>query len=241
MTKPETEQSIDNQGSSPNGLLWQFIVEKVAAYTPPTRKGTQRGETIGFPSKKYRMVLLTALTGANLNNLAEEFSIHRSVLGKWCIEPGFQQLGLELREEYTSRFIKRIWSCYEHGGIEELELGDKYLYHPALIIDINNRIRTDTRGADFSTTLFGCLVICLLLSSFRRFLSSASPTTQALVRKLNHEILRGLSLIGLRLTKSLLQLPEDPTPEHRQLAIHSLDQVGAFIEGLPSEAKTVNQ
>ncbi len=265
-TKAQIKQFIDNQGGTRgnrNGLLWEFIMEKLYSYTPPTRRGTPRGDSIGFPGDKHMAVLFSALTGVTLKKLAQQFKISYGALRNWSTEPEFKQQELKFQDEFTERFIAHMQNQYresckrldEHHDeevqkvrnrpdteeqqqkdLEELGLQDNWLYGPDLLAGIFNRIQAETSGSEGVAPFFWFNVVSVLVSSAKhRILPLASPQTKAWARRLHREILRDHALRSLRLTQSILQSPEKATPENRQLAVHALDQVGQCLEKLAVE------
>lgn len=265
-TKAQIKQFIDNQGGTRgnrHGLLCEFIMEKLYSYTPPTRRGTPRGDSIGFPGDKHMAVLFSALTGVTLKKLAQQFKISYGALRNWSTEPEFKQQKLKFQDEFTERFIAHMRNQYresckrrnEHRegevqkvlnrpdteeqqqkDLEELGLQDNWLYGPDLLAGINNRIQAETSGSEGVALTFWFNVMSVLVSSAEhRFLPLASPQTKARVWKLQREILRDFGLVRLRQIRSILQSPEKATPENRQLAVHALDQVGQCLEKLAVE------
>ena len=254
-TKSKNDKSTGNQGAlrdNGEGLLWRFIMEKLHSYTPPTRKGTPRGETVGYPRVKYLAVLLVALMGATLREIAEdeELNVSYELLRKWATESEFKELGLKFREEFTERFIQQMRAHYEENNrrwnengdgevekvisnpdtderrqkdLEEFGLQDNRLYSPDLLTDIYSRIKPEISEGGTSATFFWLNVVNMLLSSSHR--RSHYP-----LRRLNYAILRCLSITHLQQAKSILRSREKTTSQDSQSAIRLLDQVQRFLE-----------
>jgi len=250
------KQPTTNQVAIPgnrDGVFWQFITEKLNSYTPPTRKGTPRGESVGYPSDKYLAALLHALMGASMKEIAEEFAISYDLLRKWSTESEFKELGLKFREEFTERFIQQFRSRYEDNtrrwnehfaeevkkvlnrtdteeqwqkDLEELGLQDSRLYSPGLLSDIYNRFKAEVSEGGTSVIFFWLNVAnMLLVSSHCR---SHYP-----LWKMNEANLRHASITQLQRTKALLRSREEATPEDSQSHIYLLDQVQRFLEWPP--------
>lgn len=91
----------------PKGLLLRFIEEKAKNYTEPTRKGTPRGETIGFSSQKY-LASLYMLTSFDLKLLGQRLAISYGLLRKWRAEPLFKNQIEENAWEFGAIFIDHL-------------------------------------------------------------------------------------------------------------------------------------
>jgi len=68
------------------------------AYREPTRKGTARGNPIGFPANKYEASLLV-LTSETAQNIAKRLGISYDLIRKWKAEKPFKdQVDRHIRE-----------------------------------------------------------------------------------------------------------------------------------------------
>jgi len=256
MTQPNKQTTTNPSTIRDNGegLLWRFIGEKLHTYTPRARKGTPRGEQIGFPYDKYQAALLIALMGVSMREMAEreDVKISYDLLRKWSTESEFKELVLKFREEFTERFIQHFRSSHEDNSkrwaehydeevskvinprpeeqrqaeLEEFGLQDNRLYSPDLLADVYNRIGAEVRGGDTSAIFWWLNVANMLLSSSHR-------QSHRLLRRLNYEILRHHSITQLQQAKTLLQSREKATPEDSQFHIRLLDQVQRFLEWPP--------
>jgi hypothetical protein len=131
-----------------NTLINLFLHEKMKGYNEPQRKGTPRGELIGFPAKKY-LVTLLMLLNVKQKDIAQELHISYGVLRKWKTEEAFKKMVVQHCDEFVQRLIDHILSK-SRAEIQQYEdwLAGKYndpcferylIYEedPALL-DINN-------------------------------------------------------------------------------------------------------
>lgn len=91
----------------PKGLLLRFIKEKAKNYSEPARKGTPRGEVIGFSLQKY-LANLYMLTSLDLKLLGQRLAISYGLLRKWRAEPLFKNQIEENAREFAAIFIDHL-------------------------------------------------------------------------------------------------------------------------------------
>src|SRR5262249_44447716 len=87
--------------------LSKFAKEKVANYDEPTRKGTPKGEPVGFSLKKYRASLLT-LTNKSIEDQAKEIGVSYAVLRKWRSEQDFKDLVSRHEHEFFDFMLRSV-------------------------------------------------------------------------------------------------------------------------------------
>jgi len=88
-------------------LLADFIKSKVDNYVEPTRKGTYRGDPIGFPTSKYSATLY-ALYDVTPREIAKILKISYGLLRKWKTEPEFKTLVFQHMEEFSQMFLHHL-------------------------------------------------------------------------------------------------------------------------------------
>jgi hypothetical protein len=88
-------------------LLNEFIQEKATSYQQPSRKGTPRGEPVGFSWEKYYATLL-ALTEDSLEDQANKLDVSYHVLRKWRSEPEFKKTV----QDHMNVFVQ--WLTFKH-------------------------------------------------------------------------------------------------------------------------------
>lgn len=95
-----------------NRILSDFIANKQLDYEEPERKGTPRGEKIGFPSHKYLASLFVGLTNLSQKKIAEDLGpkhgIKYGVLRNWCREKTFQEQAKEHAIEFAWHIIQHV-------------------------------------------------------------------------------------------------------------------------------------
>lgn len=91
-----------------NSLLGEFIKNKLKSYNEPMRKGTPKGEKIGFTQKKYQASLFTSLTNFPLTELAKLFGISYGLLRKWKTEDDFKKVSDHHCAEFAEKIKKRL-------------------------------------------------------------------------------------------------------------------------------------
>ncbi|MDY6862953.1 MAG: hypothetical protein SVR08_11885 [Spirochaetota bacterium] len=81
-------------------LLAKFIAEKIRSYVEPQRKGTPKGEPIGFSKKKY-MASLLMMTGFNQKIIASDLGVSYGLLRNWNTEKPFKKLVEKHNKEFN--------------------------------------------------------------------------------------------------------------------------------------------
>lgn len=93
-------------------LLFDFIAEKYHAYEEPERKGTPRGEKIGFSKKKYMASLLVGLINLKPKEMAEtvgkKFDLTHGLLRKWKTEDDFKEQSKGHIKEFAGLLFKKL-------------------------------------------------------------------------------------------------------------------------------------
>ena len=96
-------------------LLPRFIEEKLTNYIEPSKKGTAKGEPVGFSKAKYR-ASLNALREKvlprteDLSTEAKRLRVPYGVLRKWRSEPQFK----ELVEQHEKEFVRQLEDDIQH-------------------------------------------------------------------------------------------------------------------------------
>lgn len=91
-------------------LIGDFVGQKTASYIEPERKGTAKGDEIGFSQKKYEASLWN-ITSLKLRILAILLGISHGLLRKWRTEEKFKKMiAQHCREfaEYFCNFIEEL-------------------------------------------------------------------------------------------------------------------------------------
>lgn len=106
-------------------LLAKFITEKIFNYVEPERKGTPKGQPIGFPRAKYKAALWM-MTNIPRKEIAKNVGTSYEVLRKWIPQRSFQIQVIKNCEEFVSIFRNRIRERVE----ERQKLFDAFLKKP---------------------------------------------------------------------------------------------------------------
>jgi hypothetical protein len=101
--------SLDQLTKQSQKLLPKFIDEKLSHYAEPTKKGTPKGEAVGFSKAKYRASLLAFREKVlpetdDLSTEAKRLRVPYGVLRKWRSEPQFK----ELVAQHEKEFIRQL-------------------------------------------------------------------------------------------------------------------------------------
>lgn len=107
-------------------IIKEFISEKLSSYTEPQRKGTPKGDPIGFSKVKYHTLLL-CLDGIKVKDIAAKLHISPNVVSVWRTEDNFKaelsNLKLELKnikQDILKQFneaelIEELYDRYEQS------------------------------------------------------------------------------------------------------------------------------
>jgi len=87
-----------------NTLLTRFMNDKIANYAEPTRKGTPRGEDVGYSRTKYVANLL-GITNLKGKQIARLTGIPYGTLRNWGLEPSFRGLERDLCLEFATYLL----------------------------------------------------------------------------------------------------------------------------------------
>ncbi len=113
-------------------LLGRFIQEKLDSYIEPERKGTAKGDEIGFSRKKYEASLYN-ITNLKMKYLSKTLNISYGLLRKWRTEDTFRAMIERHSREFASRFCEYVETIAkerlrseeagkDHGGEEHEEV-----------------------------------------------------------------------------------------------------------------------
>lgn len=89
------------------GPLADFIGRKINSYREPSRKGTSKGEPIGFSRVKYTAMLL-GLTNTDLRKEARDLGVGYGLLRKWRTEADFKKAMSSHAEEFVDEIIEAL-------------------------------------------------------------------------------------------------------------------------------------
>lgn len=104
------------------GENWAFLREYVYFetfnYHEPSRKGTARGDKVGFPKNKHHASILVAITKWKLKDIAKMSEVSYGLLRKWKTESDFMEAVNLQRAKFVSSIVQRIRERFETGKEE---------------------------------------------------------------------------------------------------------------------------
>lgn len=117
--------------SSDKTLLMNFIVESLAGYQNPTRRGVRKGQKIGFSQTKYAAALFELYDyvtpsaqeiAGTLGELARNLKTTPHVIWQWRTEKEYR----ERVEFFASEFCKRFMQAIEAARETYVKAADRY-------------------------------------------------------------------------------------------------------------------
>lgn len=95
-------------------FIQEFLIFKHHHHEEPSRKGTPRGEKIGFPWKKQNACIALAVTDLKMKNIAEQLGISYGLLRKWKSEPDFQDEMVKHGQGFLNEILHRVDAALEN-------------------------------------------------------------------------------------------------------------------------------
>ena len=142
-----------------NTLLSEFIKKMIADYEEPQRKGTPKGEPVGFGRDKYKASLYL-LYNTKLVDLAEELNISYGVFRKWKSEKVVQAEVENYLREFTDVFWNYVVNLNNESCVDKKEIpfsnlkvqhkkiSDFYRYSLPLVKVITKRLEHEMAKTD---------------------------------------------------------------------------------------------
>ena len=93
-------------GREVKGPLQGFIRKKLSSFKEPERRGTLKGDPIGFGLSKY-LCALYSLTNLNQKEISEQLKVSYGVLRKWNWEEPFKEKVKDLVDEFANELLGR--------------------------------------------------------------------------------------------------------------------------------------
>ena len=124
---------------NPRGWLLKFIEEKANGYIAPVRKGTPKGDPIGFPITKYKASILS-LAALSFKDIANASDVSYALLLKWRGEDAFKKQVQANIDEFSEWFIEKMWKKFKgkvpgYVETESLDLSQIFWY-PELLKEL---------------------------------------------------------------------------------------------------------
>ncbi len=86
--KRQAKQAVSVQALAEHSLFYKFLYQRIDSYVTPHRRGTPRGQPIGFTRDKY-LATVYACYRNDLRYVARRIAVPYGVLRKWRTEEGF--------------------------------------------------------------------------------------------------------------------------------------------------------
>ncbi len=90
------------------GPLIGFIQKKVRTYAEPARRGTAKGDLIGFSKKKFSVTLASALSDLNAQGISRLARVSYGVVRVWRTEHEFKILVEKNQKEFCEFFLASV-------------------------------------------------------------------------------------------------------------------------------------
>jgi hypothetical protein len=109
LVRSAVESFVQKNGG---GIVAEYIYYKTedpkSRYREPTRRGTLKGDKIGFTKRKYYASILVALTNWTLKDIAEKSEVSYGLLRKWKTEDDFKAEIETHQREFVAEIIDRV-------------------------------------------------------------------------------------------------------------------------------------
>jgi len=106
-------------------LLDIFLTEKLQTYIEPTRKGTPKGDPVGFSATKYTATL-ACMKKMPLKKIAAQLNVSYGLLRKWRTEDKFNELIIQ----HCTEFAKKVKNHLVRRTKKQDELWTEYIKLP---------------------------------------------------------------------------------------------------------------
>ena len=104
------------------GIMFLWIASRMQNYEEPERRGTSRGEKIGYPKNKYFASLFIGLSNFSQKKLSNDFgqkkNIRYGVLRNWCREKDFKEMTAIHTWEFAKHLISHVETKCEESMSE---------------------------------------------------------------------------------------------------------------------------
>jgi hypothetical protein len=234
------ESIIQEEGKG--GLIKEYLYFKMfdpqAKYKEPTRKGTPKGEKIGFPSKKYFASILVGITNRKVKDIAQQSDVSYGLLRKWKTESDFKALAENHCSEFVDIIIQQISNqlknqseaikdFYEGNGADPLERGrdsplnaservmiDAPCFNGNVLVKLEEAIKLlgeniKDREGDNHLYYFGLIRSIFNVISYAK-LKLLAPGHPLITKQLISEV------------RKIVSAKRPPTGKERKIAIHAL-------------------
>ena len=209
-------------------LLESFIERKTRAYAEPSRRGTSKGEPVGFSRKKY-LATLYMLTADKQITIAMELGISYGLLRKWNTEKPFRAMLRKHCREFADIFVRYVVDTYERQEKAREGYLDSRDYSPELLAEI---LKSAVNFAEKAEKVDAFARAFAMLSAFLELVTAIGPkAVEEISRKAGIDLLvlaRGVKLGAIERVKNLL-MKKGIDNDERTEACYLLDQLKKTI------------
>jgi hypothetical protein len=113
MTKSEIiwmaiQETLNEERDGFYGIIEEFLHYEMNNYKEPTRRGTPKGEKVGFSSKKHFACILVGITNYKLKYIAKKSDVSYGMLRKWNTDPNFTDEANYIAFWFVIEIFRRI-------------------------------------------------------------------------------------------------------------------------------------
>ena len=215
-------------------LLDEFLSNKIERYKEPQRKGTPKGELIGFSKAKYS-VILYSLTSMKLADLSKKTGVSYGVLRKWRTEKPFKDEVKKIEREYAKHFYNYLWgreACIDEGMSftrpkknptpvsPDYKLGRSRDYSLELCAEIENYIISFKMPVDRAGTSSLRKFLCAIKALYFLYPKEGGEELESKIKRGGEPFI----LWFLEDIKKFIQY-KNPSEEEREMALMHIEQI----------------
>lgn len=115
-------------------LLDEYVTEKEGTYIEPERKGTAKGEEIGFSFVKYQSTLY-ALTSSSSKDIATHLGLSYGLLRVWRTEESYLRMIKGHVADFSFLFVNNILHTINKARIDDASYMIEAQHHEKLYAD----------------------------------------------------------------------------------------------------------
>ncbi len=252
---------VKSKPSVPHTLLLAFIRKKRAEYVPPQRKGTRKGDPIGFGKTKYEATLYCLhdidSRSFTLKHLSKVIHVSYDLLRRWHTEKAFlEQVNEHENEfvgvlmEFVKEWHKKGWRQFQAHLKQPIKViaqtGEQYdsLGHTKELHDmlIDASIYSSSLSTKITRAIFAEYIKALenedkdvaWLISLRTTIGllQKSKSNIEVVKKLNRELHRTMTCLSLEMVERVLCMPSPPLEMRKRIVFELSDLRRSIKDGL---------
>jgi hypothetical protein len=217
----------------PRGLLVTFVLTRIRNYTEPQRKGTPKGQKIGFSRKKYAASLYE-LTSMKRKVTAQTLNVPYLVLLQWRADPEWLALIEQHRQAFVDQFITHVEALETQGrGLTDEQVAEIYadasLYGAETLRGIMQRVE-QAKGSPLEQLGFHLTIFPYVFGIVMQH-AGAGATQKPLLQLLNMYVGVTGNLVK-ELVHQMPQIPPKHQPEHRKAFRNAMEAIVKASRGL---------